>query len=165
MIRQRTLLMMVAGISILSLGSVLHAGVTVTLARPVGPVVVTPRIGLGVWIGGPVVEPPCHAPAHSRLVVTRPWRDRFVRLGAPRAEAVVVHPPAVRRVMLDRSPVVVTRAPTVMEEGPITVWITNSNGSRTSVKLTRHGSGYIGPQGEYYTGMPANEQLRMVYGF
>jgi hypothetical protein len=43
--------------------------------------------------------------------------------------------------------------------------VTNSNGSRTSVVLTRNGSWYVGPRGEYYSEIPTNEQLRVVYGF
>jgi hypothetical protein len=53
----------------------------------------------------------------------------------------------------------------VVEDGTVTVWITNSNGSTTSVRLTRQGPWYIGPRGEYYAQMPTNEQLRVVYGF
>jgi hypothetical protein len=45
------------------------------------------------------------------------------------------------------------------------VWITNSNGSKTEVKLTRKGSSYIGPKGESYPTMPTKEQLKQVYGF
>jgi hypothetical protein len=52
-----------------------------------------------------------------------------------------------------------------VEEGTIIVWVTNTNGSKTSVKLTRDGSWFVGPRGEYYTEMPTNEQLRVVYGF
>ncbi len=34
----------------------------------------------------------------------------------------------------------------------------------TAVTLRRTGSGYIGPQGEYYPQFPPIEQLRMIYG-
>jgi hypothetical protein len=68
----------------------------------------------------------------------------------------VVHPPVYRQVVVTPPPV---------QESSITVWITNSNGSRSSVKLTREGPWYVGPRGEYYTEMPTNEQLRVVYGF
>jgi len=48
----------------------------------------------------------------------------------------------------------------------VTVWLTNSNGSKTPVKLTRNASGgYIGPRGEVYESMPTEEQLQKVYGF
>ena len=61
----------------------------------------------------------------------------------------------------------VTIAPreVVVEPKTVTVWITNSNGSQTSVRLRKSGPGYIGPQGEWYHRMPGNEQLRVVYGF
>ena len=49
------------------------------------------------------------------------------------------------------------------EQNTVTVWITNSNGSKTPVRLQRSGSGFIGPRGEYYDRMPTNEQLS-VYG-
>ena len=45
-----------------------------------------------------------------------------------------------------------------------TIWITNSNGSQTPVRLTRNGPGYIGPNGEHYSSLPTQEQLRQVYG-
>jgi len=60
---------------------------------------------------------------------------------------------------------VVVVPPPVVESYAVTVWITNSNGSRTSVQLTRQGPWYIGPRGEYYGDMPTNEQLRIAYGF
>lgn len=45
-----------------------------------------------------------------------------------------------------------------------TVWITNSNGSKQAVRLTKQGPGYIGPRGEYYSEMPTEEQLKVLYG-
>ena len=39
----------------------------------------------------------------------------------------------------------------------------NSNGSETLVTLTRHGSGWLGPQGEYYPSYPSQEQIRERY--
>lgn len=48
----------------------------------------------------------------------------------------------------------------------VTLWITNSNGSKTPVKLTKTASGgYVGPRGEIYDTMPTEEALRKVYGF
>ncbi|HEG42598.1 MAG TPA: hypothetical protein ENH94_00965 [Phycisphaerales bacterium] len=49
------------------------------------------------------------------------------------------------------------------DQNTVTVWITNSNGSKTEVRLRREGSGFIGPRGERYDSMPTNEQLS-VYG-
>ncbi len=42
--------------------------------------------------------------------------------------------------------------------------IPNNNGSYTRVELTKSGSGYVGPQGEYYEGHPTVDQLRVLYG-
>lgn len=46
-----------------------------------------------------------------------------------------------------------------------TLWITNSNGSQTPVKLVKKGDTYIGPKGEIYNTRPTEEQLKGVYGF
>ena len=54
---------------------------------------------------------------------------------------------------------------TVPSSNTTSVWITNSNGSKTEVKLIRKGSSYIGPKGETYPTMPTEEQLKQVYGF
>jgi uncharacterized protein YcfJ len=46
-----------------------------------------------------------------------------------------------------------------------TVWVENSNGSKTPVQLRQTDGGqYVGPRGEYYSVMPTQEQLRKVYG-
>lgn len=46
-----------------------------------------------------------------------------------------------------------------------TVWITNSNGSKTSVILRREGNYWYGPKGERYDSKPTEEQMRAIYGF
>lgn len=51
------------------------------------------------------------------------------------------------------------------EQSVVTVWITNSNGSKVPVRLRRSGPAYIGPRGEIYSTLPTEEQLRPVYGF
>ncbi|MBW8016805.1 MAG: hypothetical protein FVQ82_11510 [Planctomycetes bacterium] len=50
-------------------------------------------------------------------------------------------------------------------QNTVTVWITNTNGSKIPVKLRKSGPNFLGPQGELYTSMPTEEQLRPVYGF
>ena len=51
------------------------------------------------------------------------------------------------------------------QQSMVTVWIQNSNGSRTPVLLrATTGGQYIGPRGEYYAGLPTEDQLRPVYG-
>jgi hypothetical protein len=149
--RQRLLLASMAGILALSLvpGACARANV---VSRASAGVVITPHAGIGVWIGGSVPAPARPPVAHRQVVISRPWHRRFVRLGPPRPEPAIVTRPAVA-------------PPVVVANGPIEVWITNSNGSHTSVTLTRQGGYYIGPRGEYYTGLPTNEQLRLAYGF
>lgn len=60
---------------------------------------------------------------------------------------------------------VIVGAGTPVQDAAITLWITNSNGSQTSVRLAREDGWYVGPRGEYYSKMPTNEQLRVAYGF
>ena len=47
----------------------------------------------------------------------------------------------------------------------VTVNITNSNGSISQVRLKKHGVGYVGTRGEYYSKLPSEDQLRPIYGF
>jgi len=55
--------------------------------------------------------------------------------------------------------------PNVMPSGQtVTINVPNSNGSFTPVTLVKHNNGYIGPQGEYYSGNPAIDQLKALYG-
>jgi hypothetical protein len=48
-----------------------------------------------------------------------------------------------------------------------TVWITNSNGSKSSVTLSKGPMGnWVGPRGEYYENFPTEDQLKKAgYGF
>ena len=54
---------------------------------------------------------------------------------------------------------------TRQEMNTVTVNITNSNGSVSQVKLRKHGVGYVGTRGEYYSSLPTKDQLRPIYGF
>lgn len=46
-----------------------------------------------------------------------------------------------------------------------TMYVPNSNGTRTEVKLTRNADGtYTGPRGEVYAKLPTQEQLKQDYG-
>ncbi len=119
-------------------------------------VVVSPRARVGRWIG----------PHHRRSVVPRPWRRRFIRLGHPYPRPVIVPGPVRRHVVIDPAPRITVNVPTVhVAPTRLTIWVTNSNGSRIAVELTRDGAWYVGPRGESYSGIPTNEQLRVVYGF
>ncbi len=160
MARKKTFLVGVAAIVVLSVATVIHADTRVIVSPRTPGIAITTPLGLGIWIGRPPVH--CPKPVHGKLVVPGPWRRRFTVLGSPHGRRGRRHRPVVKVV---RRPVVTRRAPVVCERGPVTVWIINSNGSRTSVKLTREGSWYVGPRGEYYAEMPTNGQLRVVYGF
>ena len=144
----------VATVASLSLAPALRADTHVSISG-FGGAIVAPHAGIGLWIGRPAPAPVYRLPAHREYrEYGPPWRHRFVRIGSP--PVVIVRPPA---------PIVVRPAPPVVEDSQITAWITNSNGSKTSVQITRRGGWYIGPRGEYYDEMPTNEQLRTVYGF
>lgn len=47
----------------------------------------------------------------------------------------------------------------------VSVWITNSNGSKTEVRLRKTATGYMGPKSEVYSSLPTEDELRDVYGF
>ena len=154
--RQRMVSMMVLGAVLTGTLSEL-SGTTATARPSQRPSVVVsrgPRVGR--WIG----------PPHRRTVYTSPWRRRFIRLGTPCPRNVVVHGPVSRHIVVNPLPTITVGTPRIVVAPTIiTVWVTNSNGSTISVKLTRDGSWYVGPRGEWYTSIPTNEQLRVVYGF
>jgi hypothetical protein len=164
--RQRWLPMILVAVVL----SALLTGTAFAKSRTSVGVTLSPHSGIGFWIGhGPAGHGYRHYP-HGQVRVPGPWRHRVPGPWIPRRKVVVVSPPVVRRVVVPAPPVVervIVPAPPVIRCEPttITVWITNSNGSSTSVQLTRVGSWYRGPQGEYYASMPTNEQLRAVYGF
>jgi hypothetical protein len=101
-------------------------------------------------------------------------RDRGKVVIAPydhHRRLVVIRPQMRRRIVI--APTIVFSSSTsacattkVVEDRTFTVWITNDNGSRSAVVLTKekNGPGYIGPRGEYYLDMPTEQQLKMVYG-
>jgi len=161
MILQKMALSVVATVAALSLTPTTRANTHVSISG-FGGTIVTPHAGIGVWVGQPAPERPYyhgyyHGPVYRDY--GPPWRHRFVRIGPP---VVVVRPPVV---VEPAPPVVIEPAPPVIPDSTVTIWITNSNGSQTSVQLTRRGGYYIGPRGEYYDQMPTNEQLRLAYGF
>jgi len=51
----------------------------------------------------------------------------------------------------------------VLDANTVTVNIRNSDGSFTPVRLVRQGTTWVGPQGEFYTAIPTEEQLRQRY--
>jgi len=74
--------------------------------------------------------------------------------------------PITRQIVINPLPRITVSVPTVrVAPTRLTLWVTNSNGSRISVELTKDGPWYVGPRGECYSSIPTNEQLRVVYGF
>ena len=53
--------------------------------------------------------------------------------------------------------------PVAASQGSFTVNIPNDNGGYLPVVITRSGSGYLGPQGEYYATFPSVTQLKAMY--
>jgi hypothetical protein len=65
-------------------------------------------------------------------------------------------------------PPVVVQEPTVVttpayNQDTFTVNVPNNNGSYTPIVIRRSGSGYVGPQGEYYPTFPSVSQLKSMY--
>jgi hypothetical protein len=48
--------------------------------------------------------------------------------------------------------------------GEFTINIPNNHGGYTAVVLKKSGTGYVGPQGEFYPEFPKVFQLKMMYG-
>jgi len=63
-----------------------------------------------------------------------------------------------------RPVIVPAPAPIIIHQPTITVWITNTNASRSPVVLKIDGPWYIGPRGERYSSLPTEHQLRPLYG-
>lgn len=55
-------------------------------------------------------------------------------------------------------------APATVTPESFTVNVPNRKGGYTAVVLKKSGSGYVGPQGEYYNDFPNVEQLKVMYG-
>lgn len=150
MARQIPLLGFLAVILLISTTSTATGGISIS-------------IGASWGTGHRVVGPPCRpAPRIHR----RPHGPRHF---GPGHFWHRYHGSRVRTLPLETRtlcpPTVVVRPPRPPQHGRVTVWITNSNGSRSEVNLTRRGSGFIGPRREYYHTLPAQKQLRAVYGF
>ena len=97
---------------------------------------------------------------------------------APSGYMVVQAPPVAAPVMVQQPAMVaqptvsmpvesanVTQAASPATQGePITVNVPTYKGGYTSVTLTRSGTGFVGPQGEYYPEFPKIKQLKEMYG-
>lgn len=80
-------------------------------------------------------------------------------------QPVVVQQPAPAVV---QQPAPAATAPVVQaqpqSQDALTINIPNSQGGYTAITFKKAGDGYVGPQGEYYSGNPTVEQLKVLYG-
>jgi hypothetical protein len=130
-----------------------------------GTCILRSSTSIGYHIARPITPIVYHRPFYKKHAFHHIHQRTFLKR-RPRHHYVVVRRPCTRHIAVNLVPkVVVTRPEIVVEPTTITVWITNSNGSQTSVNLRRSGPGFAGPRNEWYPNMPTNEQLRIVYGF
>ncbi len=87
---------------------------------------------------------------HCDGVYYRPCSTGYVVVPAPATTTIVTASPITW--------------PSATSWETLAINIPNANGGYTSVTLTKHKTGYLGPQGEYYEGHPSVEQLRVLYG-
>ena len=87
------------------------------------------------------------------------YYDNYYYRPYPSGGYVVVPPP-----VLTQSVAVPSQPMQPPAQEDLTINIPNARGGYTAVTLRRAGSGYIGPQGEYYSDNPTVEQLRVLYG-
>lgn len=130
-----------------------------------GTCILRSSTSIGYHIARPITPIVYHRPFYKKHAFHHIHQRTFLKR-RPRHHYVVVRRPCTRHIAVNLVPkVVVTRPEIVVEPTTVTVWITNSNGSQTSVNLRRSGPGFVGPRNECYPNMPTNEQLRIVYGF
>lgn len=117
-------------------------------------------------IAQPITPRVYNHPIHKKHAFIHPHHRTFVKRRPHPHKVVVVRRPWRRQIAVNLVPTVTVSAPVIaVEQTKVRVWITNSNGSQTSVSLQKSGPGFVGPRGEYYTNMPTEKQLRIVYGF
>lgn len=108
-------------------------------------------------------------PAGGYVVVAPPVFAQPVEVVQPVAPVVAVPTP-----VYTAAPAPAPAAPAAaaiaqaqpQSQGPesITVNIPNARGGYTAVTLKKSGTGYLGPQGEWYSENPTVEQLKVLYG-
>ena len=64
----------------------------------------------------------------------------------------------------DKSEMKAAQQSTLESANTFVINVRNSNGSITAVPLRRQGNMWVGPQGEMYTSLPTEAQLRPLYG-
>lgn len=120
---------------------------------------------IGHRIARPIMPKVYRRPFYKKHVFNHIHHRSFLKR-RPHHYDVVIRRPRTRHIAINLVPTVtVTRPEIVVEPTTVTVWVTNSNGSQTSVSLRRSGPGFVGPRNEWYSSMPTEKQLRIVYGF
>lgn len=96
------------------------------------------------------------------------YYDGIYYRACPKGYIVIQEPATTMVVTAPAAATVVTASavtqPKEVSSEAIVINIPNVNGGFTPVTLTKHKTGYIGPQGEYYEGHPTVEQLKVLYG-
>ncbi len=109
-----------------------------------------------------VVKPP-----RGALIKTLPWGyQKVVINGITYYTNDGIYYQAVPRgyMVVDEPQTVYTYTVPMQAEGDTFILnIPNYRGGYTPVVIRRSGSGFVGPQGEYYAGFPSMEQLRIMY--
>ena len=103
-------------------------------------------------------------PRHTTVVVAGTpyyYYDNYYYQSYPYGGYVVVPPPALAQPVAVM-PQQVQPQPQIHEIS--TINIPNARGGYTAVTLKKAGTGYVGPQGEYYSDNPTVEQLKILYG-
>lgn len=90
----------------------------------------------------------------------RPYYSGYVVVADPTISPVLVNQP----VVVQSSPVTTNIQPQSQTSETVTINVPNSKGGFTPVVLTKYSDGYLGPQGEFYSGNPTVEQLKVLYG-
>lgn len=130
-----------------------------------GTFIIRPSTSLGHRIARPIMPGVYPRPFYKKHVFNHIHHRTFLKR-RPHHHDVVIRRPSKRHIAINLVPTVtVTRPEIVVEPTTVTVWFTNSNGSQTSVSLRRSGPGFVGPRNEWYSNMPTEKQLRIVYGF
>ena len=98
----------------------------------------------------------------------RPSSSGYVVVPDPAANTVPTPEPAQSQVTSENTDtgaksLSITNAPQTISDTTV-VNIPNSRGGFTPVTLIKRGDGYIGPQGEFYTGRPTVAALKALYG-
>jgi hypothetical protein len=97
------------------------------------------------WIDADIHERPIFiSHPHRKVVITNPLIEGFIRISPPHPNVVVVEEPCVKHIVVNLNLTkTISKPPCVTEQTRVTVWITNSNGSQSSVTLTKSGPGFL----------------------